>query len=95
MKFLADAGISLKTLAFLNAAGHDAVRVLQIGLQLGSDAGSRTARPDSDCATLSNSVPPRDAAAGGLWRNYDVMALIWSALRLSGASFRVWQASNT
>jgi predicted nuclease of predicted toxin-antitoxin system len=33
MKFLADAGISPKTVAFLNAARHDAVQVRQIGLQ--------------------------------------------------------------
>ena len=38
MKFLADAGISPKTVAFLNAAGHDAVHVRQIGLQRASDA---------------------------------------------------------
>lgn len=38
MKFLADAGISPKTVAFLNAAGHDAVHVRQIGLQHASDA---------------------------------------------------------
>lgn len=38
MKFLADAGISPKTVAFLNAAGQDAVHVRQIGLQRASDA---------------------------------------------------------
>lgn len=38
MKFLADAGISPKALAFLNAAGHDAVHVRQIGLQRATDA---------------------------------------------------------
>ena len=38
MKFLADAGISPKTVAFLNAAGHDAVHVRQIGLQRALDA---------------------------------------------------------
>ena len=38
MKFLADAGISPKTVAFLNAAGHDAVHVRQIGLKRASDA---------------------------------------------------------
>lgn len=38
MKFLADAGISPKTVAFLNAAGHDAVHVRQIGLQRATDA---------------------------------------------------------
>jgi predicted nuclease of predicted toxin-antitoxin system len=38
MKFLADAGISPKTVALLNAAGHDAVHVRQIGLQRASDA---------------------------------------------------------
>lgn len=38
MKFPADAGISSKTVSFLNAAGHDAVHVRQIGLQRASDA---------------------------------------------------------
>lgn len=38
MKFLADAGISLKTITFLNAAGHDAVHVREIGLQRATDA---------------------------------------------------------
>ena len=38
MTFLADAGISPKTVALLNAAGHDAVHVRQIGLQRASDA---------------------------------------------------------
>lgn len=38
MKFLADAGISPKTISFLNAAGHDAVHVREIGLQLATDA---------------------------------------------------------
>jgi predicted nuclease of predicted toxin-antitoxin system len=38
MKLLADAGISPKTISFLNAAGHDAVHVREIGLQRASDA---------------------------------------------------------
>jgi predicted nuclease of predicted toxin-antitoxin system len=38
MKFLADAGISPKTVAFLNGAGHDAVHVRKIGLQRATDA---------------------------------------------------------
>ncbi len=37
MKFLADAGISPKTFAYLNTAGHDAVHVRQIGLQRATD----------------------------------------------------------
>ncbi len=38
MKFLADAGISPSTTSFLNAAGHDAVHVRELGLQRASDA---------------------------------------------------------
>ena len=38
MKVLADAGISPNTFAYLNAAGHDAVHLCQIGLQRATDA---------------------------------------------------------
>jgi len=38
MKFLADAGISPKTIRFLNTAGHDALHVREVGMQRASDA---------------------------------------------------------
>lgn len=37
MRFLADAGISLKTVEFLTQLGHDAVHVRELGLQRASD----------------------------------------------------------
>ena len=38
MKFLADAGISPRTVTFLSAAGHDALHVRKIDLQRAADA---------------------------------------------------------
>jgi predicted nuclease of predicted toxin-antitoxin system len=38
MRFLADAGISPKTVEFLNQLGHEAVHVRTLGLQRASDA---------------------------------------------------------
>lgn len=38
MKFLADAGISPKTVGFLKNAGHDALHVREMGLERASDS---------------------------------------------------------
>jgi hypothetical protein len=38
MKFLADAGISPRTVEFLRASGHDAIHVRELDMQRASDA---------------------------------------------------------
>jgi predicted nuclease of predicted toxin-antitoxin system len=47
MRFLADAGISPKTVDFLRRAGHDAVHVRELAMQRASDRGvAERARSD-------------------------------------------------